>query len=122
MFGKVRTCREVLRSAILKHSQERYVVQGRNTCSRFGCVTSSSSSSLPVEEKGLENITVAEVLMTKGDDKEGAWFCCRSNDVVDDAVKNVGFYRTFRNHIGHFSYFFMNSIHKRCCYIADGTT
>ncbi|KAJ4701958.1 CBS domain-containing protein CBSX3 mitochondrial [Melia azedarach] len=90
MFGKVRTCREVLRSAILKHSQERYVVQGRNTCSRFGCVTSSSSSSsLPVEEKGLENITVAEVLMTKGDDKEGAWFCCRSNDVVDDAVKNM---------------------------------
>lgn len=84
MVRGVRTCQEILKGAILKHHQGRYVVEGRKTCSRFGCVTSSSSS--PIEEKGLENITVAEVLMTKGDDKVGSWLCCRSDDTVDDVL------------------------------------
>lgn len=87
MIKGVRTCQEILKGAILKHHQGRYVVEGRKTCSRFGCVISSSSS--PTEEKGLENISVAEVLMTKGDDKVGSWLCCRSDDTVEDAVKNM---------------------------------
>lgn len=92
MIKGVRTCQEILKGAILKHHQGRYVVEGRKTCSRFGCVISSSSS--PTEEKGLENISVAEVLMTKGDDKVGSWLCCRSDDTVEDAVKNVEFHRS----------------------------
>ncbi|KAH9758756.1 cystathionine beta-synthase (CBS) family protein [Citrus sinensis] len=87
MIKGVRTCQEILKGAILKHHQGRYVVEGRKTCSRFGCFISSSSS--PTEEKGLENISVAEVLMTKGDDKVGSWLCCRSDDTVEDAVKNM---------------------------------
>lgn len=53
--------------------------------SRFGRVTCSSS----MQQKGLENVTVAEVLMTKGDVHTGSWLWCRSDEPVVDAVKNV---------------------------------
>lgn len=52
----------------------------------FGCVTSP-----PPPEKGLENLTVADVLMIKDTDggKVDSWISCRTNDTVFDAVKNV---------------------------------
>jgi hypothetical protein len=77
----IRSCQETLRVAILKHPRDR-----RNIFSRFGRVTSS----LPVREKGLENLTVADILMTKGEDKIGSWLWCRTTDSVYDAVENVG--------------------------------
>jgi len=33
---------------------------------------------------------VADVLMTKGEDKIGSWLWCRTTDSVYDAVENVG--------------------------------
>lgn len=41
------------------------------------------------QNKGLENMTVAEVLMTKGEEKVGCWIWCRSDDTVQDAVKKM---------------------------------
>ncbi|KAL9394968.1 hypothetical protein Peur_014253 [Populus x canadensis] len=82
----IRSCQETLRVAILKHPRDR-----RNIFSRFGRVTSS----LPVREKGLENLTVADVLMTKGEDKIGSWLWCRTTDSVYDAVENMA-----KNNIG----------------------
>ncbi|KAF2309990.1 hypothetical protein GH714_006093 [Hevea brasiliensis] len=46
-------------------------------------------------EKGLENLTVADVLMTKGEEKTGSWLWCRTNDTVYDAVNNMA-----KNNIG----------------------
>uniref|UniRef100_A0A6N2LEX4 CBS domain-containing protein n=1 Tax=Salix viminalis TaxID=40686 RepID=A0A6N2LEX4_SALVM len=76
----IRSCQETLRVAILKHPSER-----RNILSRSGRVTSS----IPVREKGLENLTVADVLMTKGEEKIGSWLWCHTTDSVHDAVKNM---------------------------------
>ncbi|XP_010538096.1 PREDICTED: CBS domain-containing protein CBSX3, mitochondrial isoform X2 [Tarenaya hassleriana] len=54
---------------------------------RFGCVTSSPP---PLPEKGLENLTVADVLMAKDAvGKVDTWISCRANDTVFDAVKNM---------------------------------
>ena len=62
--------------------------------SRFGCVTSSQT--MEMEEKGLENMTVADVLMTKEEENVGSWVSCRINDNVDDAMKNVGIDNNFQ--------------------------
>lgn len=43
-------------------------------------------------QKGLENTTVAEVLMTKEDEKVGSWLWCKSDDTVYDAAKQVYYY------------------------------
>ncbi|KAF8080074.1 hypothetical protein N665_0977s0008 [Sinapis alba] len=55
----------------------------------FGGVTSPS----PPPEKGLENLTVADVLLTKDTDDGGGkvdtLISCRTNDTVFDAVKNM---------------------------------
>lgn len=55
----------------------------------FGGVTSPP----PPPEKGLENLTVADVLLTKDTDDGGGkvdmLISCRTNDTVFDAVKNV---------------------------------
>ncbi|OVA18741.1 CBS domain [Macleaya cordata] len=56
------------------------------------CVTSSTAS---WQHKGLENTTVAEVLKTKGEEKDGSLFCCHTNDTVYDAVQLMT-----RNNIG----------------------
>lgn len=48
-----------------------------------------------VHRNGLENTTVAEVLMTKGDEKVGSWLWCKSDDTVYDAAKQMA-----RNNIG----------------------
>ncbi|XP_024032405.1 CBS domain-containing protein CBSX3, mitochondrial-like, partial [Morus notabilis] len=54
-------------------------------------MTPSSS----VQEKGLENVTVAEILMAKGGESTGPWLWCNSNDAVSDAAKNMA-----KNNIG----------------------
>ncbi|KAL7605063.1 hypothetical protein Lser_V15G18706 [Lactuca serriola] len=46
-------------------------------------------------QKGMENTTVAEVLMTKEDGKVGSWLWCKTDDTVYDAVKHMA-----RNNIG----------------------
>ncbi|KAL5558025.1 hypothetical protein UlMin_034236 [Ulmus minor] len=87
IFRAVRSCREVLKAAIIQHSRNGRV----KIFSRFGWVTSSSS----IQEKGLENVTVAEVLLLKEGKTIGPWLCCNSNDIVVDAVKNMA-----KNNIG----------------------
>lgn len=47
------------------------------------------ASSPALREKGLENTTVAEVLMTKGEEKVGSWLWCHTDDTILDAVKQV---------------------------------
>lgn len=39
--------------------------------------------------KGLENITVAEILKVKGDNEAGSVYWCRTSDTVFDAVQHV---------------------------------
>ncbi|KAF3976839.1 hypothetical protein ACB098_01G048200 [Castanea mollissima] len=85
IFRAVRSCQETLKAAILQHSH------GRGKIFTFGGTTSSS----PEQLKGLENVTVAEVLMTKGEEKTGSWLWCRTDDAVIDAVKNMA-----KNNIG----------------------
>lgn len=80
-----RSCREILKLAALQHSPLRDTVQMKNVLSRLGCVTSSST----MQQKGLENTTVSEVLMTKGEEKTGSWLWCHTDDPVHDAVKHV---------------------------------
>ncbi|CAI9116763.1 OLC1v1017999C1 [Oldenlandia corymbosa var. corymbosa] len=48
-----------------------------------------------VMHKGLENMTVSEVLMTKEGEKVGSWLWCRMDDTVYDAVKQMA-----QNNIG----------------------
>ncbi|KAK6115332.1 hypothetical protein DH2020_007601 [Rehmannia glutinosa] len=48
-----------------------------------------------ISEKGLQNTTVAQVLMTKGEEKVGSWLWCRTDDTVYDAVKRMA-----QNNIG----------------------
>lgn len=43
-------------------------------------------------EKGLQNTTVADVLMTKEEEKVGSRLWCQSDDTVYDAVKQVSFF------------------------------
>ena len=51
--------------------------------------TRPAEESSPLQHKGLENVTVAEVLMTKGGEKAGSWLSCCADDTVYDAVKQV---------------------------------
>ncbi|GLU04458.1 hypothetical protein SLE2022_216030 [Rubroshorea leprosula] len=80
----VRSCWETVRPAIIEQSRGRIAVERKSVFSRFGCATSESQ-----QEKGLENVTVAEILMTKGEEQVGSWLWCRINDTVDDAMKNM---------------------------------
>lgn len=56
----------------------------------FNDATGAPLHSMP--EKGLQNTTVAEVLMTKGEEKVGSWLWCRTDDTVYEAVKQVSFF------------------------------
>ncbi|XP_050213962.1 CBS domain-containing protein CBSX3, mitochondrial [Mercurialis annua] len=80
LIGGLRCCHGILKFGIQRHSHEK-----NNIFSRFGCVTSSS----PMPEKGLENLTVADVLMTKGHEKTRSWLSCRTDDTVQEAIKNM---------------------------------
>ncbi|KAK8347324.1 hypothetical protein V6Z12_A06G009400 [Gossypium hirsutum] len=75
----LRSCwQERIKLAILRNSG------GHNRKNMF-----SRTGSVETEEKGLENITVADVLITKGEENVGSWLWCRVNDNVDDAMKNM---------------------------------
>ncbi|KAK3425364.1 CBS domain-containing protein CBSX3, mitochondrial isoform X1 [Eucalyptus grandis] len=87
----IRSCQETLKNAIPKDWHARVTASKDSIFSRFGSV----SSSIDIREKGLENVTVADVLMTKGEEKTGTWLSCQSNDTVYDAVKNMA-----QNNIG----------------------
>lgn len=95
----VRSCQETLRLAFQTQSHLRDPGAIESVSQRFGCATSSSKMQNGVkaesptmqQNKGLENMTVAEVLMTKGEEKVGSWIWCRTDDTVHDAVKQVGF-------------------------------
>ncbi|KAL5845116.1 hypothetical protein ACOSQ4_011074 [Xanthoceras sorbifolium] len=89
----VLSIQEIIKGAILKNCQGRYTIERKGSVySRIGCVTSSASS---IEEKGLENITVADILMTKGEARVGSWLWCQTDDTVDDAARNMA-----KNNIG----------------------
>ncbi|XP_073135796.1 CBS domain-containing protein CBSX3, mitochondrial [Henckelia pumila] len=59
----------------------------------FNRVMLAKSHTIP--EKGLQNTTVAEVLMTKGEGKAESWLWCRADDTVYDAVKQMA-----KNNVG----------------------
>lgn len=83
----VRSCQEILKSAILQHSRGGEVARLEKIVSRLKWVASP-----PAQEKGLENVTVADVLATKGNEETGPGLWCHTNDAVIDAVKNVRSY------------------------------
>ncbi|KAL6574340.1 hypothetical protein OROHE_001244 [Orobanche hederae] len=60
-------------------------------CKGFNDADTSQRQSHKISEKGLQNKTVAEVLMTKGEEKVGSWLWCRTDDTVYDAVNRVEF-------------------------------
>lgn len=61
---------------------------------------SDSANSTPrIPHKGLENITVSELLKSKGEDENQVVFSCRTSDGVYDAVQNV--YSDSFNSVGH---------------------
>ncbi|KAF9686814.1 hypothetical protein SADUNF_Sadunf02G0028900 [Salix dunnii] len=65
----VRSCQKPSRVAILTHPHVRDTIERRKILPHFGCVTSTH----PVGEKALENLTVADVLMIKGEEKAVSW-------------------------------------------------
>jgi len=74
-----------LRGAIFQQFQGNAISNLNKKSSNFGCVTSSPRT----QQKGLENVTVSEVLMTKGEENIGSWLWCRTDDAVINAMKNV---------------------------------
>ncbi|KAE8100256.1 hypothetical protein FH972_018171 [Carpinus fangiana] len=83
----VRSCQETLKAATLQHFHGGESSKAVKIYSLLGRVNSSRSR--PVQLRGLENVSVAEVLMTKGGEKTGSWLWCRSDDAVIDAVKHM---------------------------------
>ncbi|CAJ1973299.1 unnamed protein product [Sphenostylis stenocarpa] len=73
------------RSAIFQQFKGNGISNLNKICSNFGCVTSSPRT----QQIGLENVTVSEVLMTKGQENIGSWLWCRADDVVINAMKNM---------------------------------
>ncbi|KAF7829660.1 CBS domain-containing protein CBSX3, mitochondrial [Senna tora] len=72
------------RAAILQQIHGNGIINIEGICAGFGCVTSSPA----MQQKGLENVTVSDVLMTKGEEKFGSWLWCRVDDAVINAMKN----------------------------------
>ncbi|CAL5349276.1 unnamed protein product [Camellia sinensis] len=83
----VRSCHETLKLAIIQHSLVRDTTEMNKVFSRCGRVTSSPPAAM--HQKGLENTTVADVLMTKGGEKVESWLWCSTDDTVHDAVKQM---------------------------------
>ncbi|KAI8025999.1 Ubiquitin-conjugating enzyme E2 28 [Camellia lanceoleosa] len=90
----VRSCHETLKLEILQHSLVRDTTDMKKVFSRCGRVTSSRPAAM--HQKGLENMTMADVLMTKGGKKVESWLWCSTNDTVHDAVKQVCFLQHFK--------------------------
>lgn len=103
----IRTCQEKLlrRSSPLRTNAMKMLLgQGRATSytktqdkgsDDITILTAAESSEMQQQHKGLENVTVEEVLMTKEGEKAGSWLCCRMDDTVYDAVKQMA-----KNNIG----------------------
>ena len=77
----VRSCQEVLKAAALEHSHWRAIAR----IEKLG--SSCKWVSFPAL-KGLENVTVEDVLTNKSEGP-GPWLWCHTDDSVIDAVKNV---------------------------------
>ncbi|XP_058780736.1 CBS domain-containing protein CBSX3, mitochondrial-like [Vicia villosa] len=73
------------RAAIFQQFHGNGIFNLNKISSGFGFITSSPS----MQQKGLENVTVSEVLMTKGEEKVGSWLWCRVDDVVINAMRNM---------------------------------
>ncbi|XP_004293202.1 PREDICTED: CBS domain-containing protein CBSX3, mitochondrial [Fragaria vesca subsp. vesca] len=82
----VRSCQGILKAAALEHSHGRGIA-------RIEKLSSSCKWRSPAP-KGLENITVQDVLMNKSEET-GPWLWCHTDDTVIDAVKNMA-----KNNIG----------------------
>ncbi|KAK1433591.1 hypothetical protein QVD17_10503 [Tagetes erecta] len=78
----IRSCRDTFRVPVLQQLQK-YTENASNIVSPL------------MHQKGLENTTVAEVLMKKEDEKLGSWLWCKSDDTVYDAANQMA-----RNNIG----------------------
>ncbi|XP_062019363.1 CBS domain-containing protein CBSX3, mitochondrial-like [Rosa rugosa] len=83
----VRSCHEILKAAALEHSCRRRIAWVERLGSSCKWVTSPAL-------KGLENVTVEDVLMKKSEET-GPWLWCHTNDTVIDAIKNMA-----KNNIG----------------------
>jgi len=90
------------RGAIFQQFQGNGILNLNKICSNFGCVTSSPLT----PQKGLENVTVSEVLMTKGEENIGSWLWCRTDDAVINAMKNVRWFNFLKKI--QFNYFPQN--------------
>lgn len=97
----IRTYREkLLRSSPLRTNEmmRSMILGGGHGCATSNPKTQEKGSndimvaeSSEIQHKGLENVTVAEVLMTKEGEKIGSWLWCHMDDTVYDAVKHVCF-------------------------------
>ncbi|XP_050366472.1 CBS domain-containing protein CBSX3, mitochondrial-like isoform X2 [Argentina anserina] len=83
----VRSCQEILKAAALDHPHGRGIARIEKLGSTCKWVSSPAL-------KGLENVTVEDVLTNKNDGT-GPWLWCHTDDTVIDAVKNMA-----KNNIG----------------------
>ncbi|KAI4298148.1 hypothetical protein L6164_031742 [Bauhinia variegata] len=87
LYRGIRYGQSTSRAAILQHFHGNGITKTDKISLRFGCVTSSPP--MPMQQKGLENVTVSDVLMTKGEEKVGSWLWCQVDDAVINAVRNM---------------------------------
>lgn len=97
----VRSCHEKLKVTILQHPQFKNTSEMNKIFARFGRVISFPTvqnkeandivvaESSTMQQKGLENTTVADVLMIKDEEQGNSWICCRTNDTAHDAIKKM---------------------------------
>ncbi|KAL2894684.1 CBS domain-containing protein CBSX3 mitochondrial [Bienertia sinuspersici] len=85
-YRMVRSCHETAKQSNLLHSFGRDPPKLKKIFARLQCVIS-----LPpmANHKGLENTTVAEVLMTREGERVGPWIWCHANVTVQDAVTQM---------------------------------
>lgn len=48
-----------------------------------------STSTARIEEHGFESTTIADILTAKGENANGSWLWCKTDDTVYDAVKSM---------------------------------
>ncbi|KAJ8530607.1 hypothetical protein K7X08_023488 [Anisodus acutangulus] len=97
----VRSCHQKLKVTILQHPQSKSTSDMNKVFARSGRVISfpmvqnneTNSIMVPesstMQQKGLQNTTVADVLMIKDEEKGNSWLCCRTNDTAYDAIKQM---------------------------------
>ncbi|PIN13080.1 hypothetical protein CDL12_14306 [Handroanthus impetiginosus] len=96
LLRAVRHCLEQVNIKKLQYSGTRSTLKASSpTNHRESSNDAMTAQSHRIPQKGLQNTKVAQVLMTKGDEKVGSWLWCRTNDTVYDAVKQMA-----QNNIG----------------------